>query len=100
MGKLVRDRIPEIIRQQGKTPVVEQISGERLRLALKDKLVEEASELREAGDDEVIEELADVQEVVDALIEAYGLDRSTVELARKDKKAKRGGFSEGLYLAG
>ncbi len=96
MGKLVRDRIPEIIRQQGRDPVVEYISGERLRQALKDKLVEEASELREAED--IVEELADVQEVLDALIEAYGLDRGALELARADKKAKRGGFSEGLYL--
>jgi predicted house-cleaning noncanonical NTP pyrophosphatase (MazG superfamily) len=63
---------------------------------LKDKLVEEASELRDAED--IMEELADVQEVLEALIEAYGLDRGAVELARADKKANRGGFSQGLYL--
>lgn len=96
MGKLVRDRIPEIIRQQGGTPAVEQIAGERLRLALKDKLVEEADEVRQA--ENMIEELADVEEVIDALIEAYGLDRDAIELAKADKRAKRGGFSTGQYL--
>lgn len=96
MGKLVRDRIPEIIRQQGKTPEIVQISGEKLRQALKDKLVEEAEEVRQA--ENILEELADVQEVVDALIEAYGLDPAAVELARADKKAKRGGFTSGQFL--
>ncbi len=98
MGKLVRDRIPEIIRREGKTPEVERISGERLRRALKDKLVEEAEELRKAEAGQIIEELADVQEVLDALIEAHGLDPAEIELVRADKQAKRGGFSEGLYL--
>lgn len=96
MGKLVRDRIPEIIRQQGETPEVEQISGERLRRALKDKLVEEAEEVRQA--ENIVEELADVREVIDALIEAYELDPAAVELARADKKAKRGGFTRGQFL--
>lgn len=96
MGKLVRDRIPEIMREQGKDPEVERISGERLRLALKDKLVEEAGEVRQAED--IVEELADVLEVVDALIEAYGLDYGVIEHARADKKAKRGSFSRGEYL--
>lgn len=96
MGKLVRDRIPEIMREQGKDPEVERISGERLRLALKDKLVEEAGEVRQAED--IVEELADVLEVVDALIEAYGLDHGEIEHARADKKAKRGSFSRGEYL--
>ena len=96
MGKLVRDRIPEIMRQQGKVPVIEQISGERLRLALKDKLVEEAEELRQA--DDITEELADVQEVIEALIEAYGLDRERIEAVKINKRLVRGDFSEGQFL--
>jgi len=96
MGKLVRDRIPEIMRQQGKAPVIEQISGERLRLALKDKLVEEAEELRRA--DDITEELADVQEVIEALIEAYGLDKERLEAVKTNKRLMRGDFSEGQFL--
>ncbi len=96
MGKLVRDRIPEIMRQQGKAPVIEQISGERLRLALKDKLVEEAEELRRA--DDITEELADVQEVIEALIEAYGLDKERLEAVKTNKRSMRGDFSEGQFL--
>ena len=96
MGKLVRDMVPEIMRQQGKVPVIEQISGERLRRALKDKLVEEAEELRLA--DDISEELADVQEVIEALIEAYGLDRETIEVVKINKRLLRGDFSKGQFL--
>jgi predicted house-cleaning noncanonical NTP pyrophosphatase (MazG superfamily) len=96
MGKLVRDRIPEIMRQQGQAPVTETISGERLRRALKDKLVEEAEELRH--EDDITEELADVLEVIEALIEAYGLDKGAIETVKAEKKLKRGDFSEGQFL--
>ncbi|OPY29909.1 MAG: hypothetical protein A4E28_00629 [Methanocella sp. PtaU1.Bin125] len=96
VGKLVRDRIPAIMRAEGKSPEVERISGERLRQALKDKLVEEAAELRAAAD--IREELADVLEVADALADAYGLDREEVAAIRRKKHADRGGFREGFFL--
>jgi predicted house-cleaning noncanonical NTP pyrophosphatase (MazG superfamily) len=96
VSKLVRDRIPEIMRAQGKSPEVERVDGERLRSALKDKLVEEAVELREAGD--ICEELADVLEVADALIEAYGINPNDVAALRQKKCAERGGFEQGYYL--
>ena len=63
-GKLVRDRIPEIIRASGADPVVRTLTGEELIAALFDKLAEEASELREAGPLDAAEEMADVMEVV------------------------------------
>ena len=44
-GKLVRDRIPEIIRSTGRTPEVRVLDGEELREALLSKLEEETCEL-------------------------------------------------------
>lgn len=96
MGKLVRDRIPEIMRREGKTPQVEEIRGEHLRAALKDKLVEESLELRDATD--VREELADVIEVAEAIIEAYGIDKIELQAMRRKKREERGGFDKGYYL--
>jgi predicted house-cleaning noncanonical NTP pyrophosphatase (MazG superfamily) len=96
VGKLVRDRIPEIMRAEGKSPEFERISGERLRRALKDKLVEEAAELRAAGD--IREELTDVLEVADALAEAYGLGKEEIAALRRKKCSDRGGFEQGWYL--
>lgn len=95
MGKLVRDRIPEIMSREGKRPEVEVISGDRLRDALKEKLVEEALELRDSpGTDELI----DVLEVVDALIETYGLNPAELRAGMSKKRSERGGFREGFYL--
>ena len=71
MSKLVRDRIPDVIRESGREPEVTHVKGEMLRQALKDKLVEEALELKDA--ENIEEELADVLEVVDAIIDNYGI---------------------------
>ncbi|HTY89669.1 MAG TPA: nucleoside triphosphate pyrophosphohydrolase [Methanocella sp.] len=97
MKKLVRDRVPDIIRQNGREPEVERVSGEWMSLALKDKLVEEACELRQS--DDMYEELADVLEVVDAIVEYYGIDRARLELAKKEKLDRVGGFKEGFMLS-
>ena len=96
MSKLVRDRIPAVIREGGREPEVTHVVGEMLRKALKDKLVEEAMELREAG--AIEEELADVLEVVDALVEQYGIDRGRLEAIKKEKYDRLGGFTHGHYL--
>ena len=96
VGKLVRDQIPEIMRREGRHPEVEQINGDRLRTALKDKLIEEADELQHAED--ITEELADVLEVIEALITAYNLDPERVNTIKTDKKNNRGGFTAGWYL--
>src|SRR5262249_38792282 len=66
-GKLVRDRIPEIIRASGDRPVTRVADiGEYLG-RLGDKLVEEAQEARDADREHQAEELADTLEVVYAI---------------------------------
>lgn len=94
--KLIRDKIPDIIRRSGREPEVRRISGEALEDALKEKLVEEALELRESGG--VYDELADVLEVVDAIIERCGIDRRKLEKVKKEKLDLAGGFKEGYML--
>jgi predicted house-cleaning noncanonical NTP pyrophosphatase (MazG superfamily) len=96
MSKLVRDKIPDIIRQSGREPEVRRITGGELNIALKDKLVEEALELREA--DDIHEELADVLEVIDALIESADIDLKKVFEIKDEKLRRAGGFKEGFLL--
>ena len=67
-GKLVRDRIPEIIRDAGRTPVTRTLDPTAYEQALRDKLLEEADEDAAASGPEPLEELADVLEVVRALV--------------------------------
>ncbi|MFF3691071.1 nucleoside triphosphate pyrophosphohydrolase [Streptomyces sp. NPDC002187] len=65
-GKLVRDRIPQIIREDGAEPVTYTAGREEYRGRLRDKLGEEVAEFLEADEDSAPEELADVLEVARA----------------------------------
>jgi hypothetical protein len=49
MGKLVRDKIPDMIRASGRTPHVRTLSTAEYRTALLDKLCEEVAELSAAA---------------------------------------------------
>ena len=95
--KLVRDRIPELIRAEGRQPVVTILQREERRAALLAKLVEEAAEAAGA-DDGLAEELADVLEVVRALAATLGLSLAQVGELADTKKATRGGFEGGTFL--
>jgi predicted house-cleaning noncanonical NTP pyrophosphatase (MazG superfamily) len=94
--KLVRDRIPEIIKKNGDTAIIRVADndGEYLEL-LKRKLIEEA---REFADGAKPEELADVLEVMRALCELSGLTMGQIEQLADNKKAERGGFEQRYVL--
>lgn len=97
--KLVRDRIPEIIRGTGKKCGTERLEDDTVfRRALRDKLVEEATEATNAADADLATELADVLGVVDALIDTYGLSHDAVRALQQECRAMRGGFSQRLRL--
>ncbi|WP_435348324.1 nucleoside triphosphate pyrophosphohydrolase [Haloarchaeobius sp. HRN-SO-5] len=94
-GKLVRDRIPAVVRENGETPVFHAVEGEDYRRRLREKLVEEATEFR---DDPSTEELADVVEVVEAIRAAEEVEDAALESKRRAKRDARGGFEEGIVL--
>lgn len=77
-SKLVRDRIPEIIKAEGRRPVVEVLADQDVRRALLAKLVEGAAEVTQADGDALLEELADVYEVVRSLAEDAGASMDEV----------------------
>ena len=99
-GKLVRDLIPELIRQSGGNPEVRALSGEELVVALGAKLGEEAAEVAEALDDReaLIDELADVTEVISALKAIRGISDRDVADAAAAKAELRGRFDTGAWL--
>lgn len=97
MGKLVRDRIPEIIRQAGKTCTVRPLTAPEYQAALRDKLIEEAQEVV-APDADLVTELADLCEVMTALMEVNGLTWETVTATQSQRRDQRGGFAHRLWL--
>ena len=94
-SKLVRDRIPEIIRASGKTCTTELLSDEDYIRAIDAKLDEELAEYHK---DQNLEELADLLEVIRAAAVARGYTIEQLEQVRAEKAAKRGGFEKKLYL--
>lgn len=93
--KLVRDNIPEIIRQKGTEPVIHVASEEEYWNKLKGKLSEEVSEFQEA---ETPEEMADILEVIDAIMKFKGFNREDIEAIKKKKAEERGGFENRIIL--
>jgi len=99
LGKLVRDKIPEIIEASGRSAQFRQLRGKAFERALHDKLVEETTELCDAKTaGEVLEEAADVLEVIRAIAFVHGHELSEVIRAADAKRATRGGFDSRLCL--
>lgn len=93
--KLVRDRIPEIIEQSGKTCVVSVLSDEEYLRKVDEKLNEELAEYRADGS---IEELADLMEVIYAAAKARGYTIEELETVRVNKAQRRGAFDKKILL--
>ena len=98
-GKLVRDRIPEIIEKNDKRkPRTKTLSLREFERELRKKLVEEAAEAAKARRSDLAEELADIEEIIDTLCKIYTLKRSTITKVQKIKRVKRGGFKDRIFL--
>ena len=97
-GKLVRDKIPEIITNNGEKPITIVLSNEEYKIELENKLLEECREVINSSKDERIEELADLLEVMIALGKIEGKTLDEILTVRESKKIKRGGFDKMIYL--
>lgn len=97
-GKLVRDKIPQIIRSKGQMPVVYVANADEYRTSLRAKLREEVQEFLDSNDNP--EELADILEVLYALAEDCGTDRRQLEKLRAAKAEERGGFGNRIIWCG
>jgi predicted house-cleaning noncanonical NTP pyrophosphatase (MazG superfamily) len=98
-NKLIRDRIPEIIKEAGWKPRVRKLKKAEFLNALKKKVLEEAKELIRAKDKEgIINEIVDIQELIDALTSEIGLSKAKVKNLQVAKRKKRGGFKKHLFL--
>lgn len=97
--KLVRDKIPSIISEEGKKADVRPLDAEKLEYFLRLKLLEEAYELfKVKSSDEFIKEAADVFEVIQTLAAHHNVSLAQIEAARRSRADKRGAFNDGVYL--
>ncbi|MFJ8452482.1 phosphoribosyl-ATP pyrophosphohydrolase [Bacillus paramycoides] len=98
-NKLVRNKIPQIIKNNGKTPTTRILpEGEYIKEICK-KTEEELNEYLEAKTKpHKLEELADLLELINALAEHEGTTLEEINTIRKKKADERGGFQNRTFL--
>ncbi len=94
-NKLVRDKICDIIKLEGKTPVIRIADKEEYFPKLREKLQEEVDEFAESHE---VEELVDIMEVVYALAEQKGISYEELERRRQRKADEKGTFAKMMIL--
>ena len=98
-NKLIRDKIPEIIKAAGEKPYLRRLNRKEYIKEIEKKVLEEAKELIEAKNKKgVLNEIVDIQELIDVLTSKVGLTKLQIKIQQREKNKKRGGFKKRLFL--
>lgn len=94
-NKLVRDKIPEIIKNNNEKPNIHIVTDYEYLTKLKNKLIEESMEFIK---DESKEEIADILEVIKSICKYKWFDESEIKKIRLEKKKNRWWFAGRIIL--
>ncbi|MGS7464418.1 nucleoside triphosphate pyrophosphohydrolase [Bacillus paranthracis] len=97
-NKLIRNKIPQIIKSNGKTPTTRILPQDEYIKEICKKTQEELTEYLEAAKEHKLEELSDLLELINALAEHEGTTLEEINNIRKKKAEERGGFSDRVFL--
>ncbi|MEK7657705.1 MAG: nucleoside triphosphate pyrophosphohydrolase [Patescibacteria group bacterium] len=98
-NKLVRDKIPEIIENDGEKPKIRILDNEEYKKELKKKLVEEVQEVVLTGNNnDLLKEIGDILEVIEAMEKAFDLNKNQILKTKEERKQERGGFEKKIFL--
>ena len=96
--KLIRDKIPEIIKSKGGEYKIRTLQKREFEKELRKKLLEESKEILETPKKELINELSDVLEIIKSIASHYKIDFKEVEKYQIKKRKERGGFIKRIFL--
>ena len=94
-NKLVRDKVIEILKSEGKEAKFHTADFDEYEAKLFDKLREEVAEFNNAKS---LEQLVDILEVLEALEGLYDWTPNDVTMLKEKKRADHGGFTKKLIL--
>ena len=97
-NKLVRDKIPEIIKEKKEKPITRVLNHEEYISELEKNLYEEYLEVIDAKGEDRLEELADMLEVIRALASLENKNLNDIIGIADKKNKKRGAFDEKIFL--
>jgi predicted house-cleaning noncanonical NTP pyrophosphatase (MazG superfamily) len=95
IGKLVRDKIPQIMKNKSQEFSVRKLDEKEYILELLKKLTEEVEEFQQ---DQNMEELADIYEVLEAIQTTFNFEHENIMKIKKKKFEERGGFTNKIFL--
>jgi predicted house-cleaning noncanonical NTP pyrophosphatase (MazG superfamily) len=93
--RLVRDRVPEKIRGQGRKCITRSLPPEEFALRLEYALIEELERYLESKD---TDKLVDLLETIKALAGIRGVSWDQLEAMRAAKAVDEGGFDDNLLM--
>jgi predicted house-cleaning noncanonical NTP pyrophosphatase (MazG superfamily) len=99
--KLVRDNIPDIIKERTGTNPEQRIASDDAEFEsfLLKKVVEEAVELQHSGEqDNLEEEIADINELIETLMRLRDKKAEEIAAIQKEKREKNGGFEKRIIM--
>ena len=101
-GKLVRDKLADVISAEGHEVDSVKLDKSDLSLAIVGKIPEEQAELLQAveSDDrnDIIYEIADILALVESLAKVCGIEMKDIDNAKSEKASKKGEFIEGVQI--
>ena len=97
-NKLVRDNIPDIIKDKGEKPVIRILDDSEYKIELEKKLFEEYQEVINTSGSDRLEELADMLEVIRSLSKLENNDLNDIIKIADEKNIKRGSFNNKIFL--
>lgn len=98
-NKLVRDKIPEIIKSKDAKAKFRKLTSKQFKKYLLLKVEEEASALQTIkSKKEITNELADIIEVIEVIKKFTKISEKEIKIERKKNMDKKGGFNKRLFL--
>lgn len=97
-SKLVRDKIVQSIIDAGNIPHWRILTEDDYILELKKKMGEEAKEILSAQGDDLMNELADVQEIIENLLNVLKVSKEQLLEVQKKRNKKTGSFKNRQYI--
>ena len=97
-NKLVRDKIPDIIINNGEKPITRILDDIEYKKELERKLYEEYNEVIDSSGEDRLEELADMIEVIKALASLENKNLNDIINISDRKNKKRGTYSDKIFL--
>ncbi|MBD3339680.1 MAG: phosphoribosyl-ATP pyrophosphohydrolase [Candidatus Lokiarchaeota archaeon] len=94
-NKLVRDNIPQIIKESGRNCTIKKLNDNEYFEYLNEKLKEEIDEYICDND---VEELVDIVEIIMSILKTKNISLTEFEKMKNIKKQKRGGFEKKILL--